>query len=287
MVLPTILKISLPSIPVVNQLPGVRKDPNADPSSLVLTRDSITVERDHAAAYAGVCGFPVKDTVPLTFPHVLAFPLHMSAMTSPQFPYPAVGLVHVENVITGHRPIRAGESLDVKVRVSAPRPHAKGRVIDFLSEITAGDELVWESTSTYLRRGRTNAATEGEGAPRGLTFAATPDGTIEWRLPADLGRRYAAVSGDRNPIHLYPLTAKALGFPRQIAHGMWSMARCVAALENRLPDAVTVEVAFKKPIVLPGTVAFGHDAHAGGQAFTLTAPKDGAPHLVGRATPAD
>ena len=80
------------------------------------------------------------------------------------------------------------------------------------------------------------------------------------------------------------MTAKALGFPRQIAHGMWSLARCVAALENRLPDAVTVEVAFKKPILLPGTVAFGHEESASGQAFALTSPKDGAPHLVGRTT---
>ncbi len=281
MVLPMVLKAALPSIPVVNQLPGVRKDPNADPTTLELAREGVLIDRDHAAAYARVCGFPAKDSVPLTYPHLLAFPLHMQAMTSPQYPFPAVGSVHLENVVTGHRPIRPGESLDVKVRVSAPRPHAKGSVIDFLSEVTAGDELVWESTSTYLRRGRGD-----EAAPRGLVLDTVPAGTTEWRLPADLGRRYGAVSGDRNPIHLYPLTAKALGFPRQIAHGMWSLARCVAAVENRLPDAVTVEVAFKKPILLPGTVAFGHEASGGGQAFALTSPKDGAPHLVGRATPA-
>jgi acyl dehydratase len=260
MAIPVVLKAALPSIPGLNQLPGVRKDPQA-----------------HAAAYAAVCGFPAKDTVPLTYPHMLAFPLHMQAMTSPQFPYPAVGSVHVENVVTGHRPVHPGEELDVTVRVSAPRPHAKGTVVDFLSEVRNGDELVWESTSTYLRRGRPH-----DDADRGLVFDMTPEGTVEWRLPADLGRRYGAVSGDRNPIHLYPLTAKALGFPRQIAHGMWSLARCVAALENRLPDAVTVEVAFKKPILLPGTVAFGHRASAEGQSFALTSPKDGSPHLVGR-----
>ena len=89
------------------------------------------------------------------------------------------------------------------------------------------------------------------------------------------------MSGDRNPIHLYPLTAKALGFPRQIAHGMWSKARCVAAIENRLPDAVRVDVAFKKPILLPGTVSFGVARIDDGHAFSLTSPKDGAPHLVG------
>jgi acyl dehydratase len=277
--MPMVLKAALPSIPGVNQLPGVRKDPKADPTTLHLVRSGVVVDRDHAAAYAGVCGFPVKDSVPLTYPHMLAFPLHMQAMTSPQFPYPAVGSVHVENVITGHRPIHPGESLAVSVRVSAPRPHPKGTVVDFLSEVRSGGEVVWESSSTYLRRGRPH-----EDADKGLTFDTTPAGSTEWRLPADLGRRYGAVSGDRNPIHLYPLTAKALGFPRQIAHGMWSLARCAAALENRLPDAVTVEVAFKKPILLPGSVAFGHEARPdGGQVFALTSPKDGAPHLVGRA----
>jgi acyl dehydratase len=92
------------------------------------------------------------------------------------------------------------------------------------------------------------------------------------------------VSGDANPIHLYPLTAKALGFPRQIAHGMWTMARCVAALENRLPSAVRVDVAFKKPVLLPGTVALGTDPVEGGWAFSLSSPKSGAPHLAGRTT---
>ena len=276
---PMILKAALPSIPVVNQLPGVRKEKNADPSTLSFARSAVPVEAGHVAAYAKVCGFPAKDTVPLPYPHMLAFPLHMQAMTSPSFPYPAIGSVHVENSITGHRPIRVGEALDVVVRCSEPRPHAKGTVVDFLTEVSTDGETVWESRSTYLRRGRSN-----DDAEPGLVFAETPPGTTEWRLPADLGRRYGAVSGDRNPIHLYPLTAKALGFPRQIAHGMWSLARCVAAVENRLPDAVTVDVAFKKPILLPGTVAFGLSQDGADLAFALTSPKDGAPHLVGRAT---
>ncbi len=278
MAVPMVLRAALPSIPGVNQLPGIRKDPSADPSALSFTRTDVRIDRGHAAAYARVCGFPEKDTVPVPYPHLLAFPLHMEAMTSPQFPYPAVGTVHLENSITSHRPLHPGDAVDVTVRVSSPRPHAKGTVVDFLAEVRADDGVVWESTSTYLRRGRGDGAAAG-----GRSFDRTPAATTEWRLPGDLGRRYGAVSGDRNPIHLYPVTAKALGFPRQIAHGMWSLARCVAALENRLPDPVTVDVAFRKPILLPGTVGFGHEAVAGGQAFALTRPKDGAPHLVGRA----
>ncbi|MDP3891744.1 MAG: hypothetical protein Q8Q44_10980, partial [Nocardioides sp.] len=108
-----LLKAALPALPLVNQLPGVRKDRSADPSTIALTRPSIGVERSHVDAYAKVCGFPVKDTVPLTYPHMLAFPLHMQAMTDPRFPFPAIGTVHLENSITGHRPIAVGESLAV------------------------------------------------------------------------------------------------------------------------------------------------------------------------------
>jgi acyl dehydratase len=125
-------------------------------------------------------------------------------------------------------------------------------------------------------------STDGPGSADGPGSIDVVPGRVSWRLAGDVGRRYAAVSGDHNPIHLYPLTAKALGFPRQIAHGMWSLARCVAAVENRLPDSVTVDATFKKPIFLPGTVAFGQDPTVGGIAFALTSPKNGAPHVVGR-----
>lgn len=273
----SVLKAAAPSIPGVNQLPGIRKT-GGEFTGIERLRTGVTVERAHARAYAAVCGFPAKDAVPLTYPHLLAFGLHMEIMTSPDFPYPAIGTVHVENSITSHRPVHPGEVLDVTVRAEAPRPHAKGTVVDFVAQVRAGDETVWESTSTYLRRGRST----GEGAATGLELPALPAGTTQWKLPADLGRRYAAVSGDANPIHLYPLTAKALGFPRQIAHGMWSLARCVAAVENRLPDAVRVDAAFKKPILLPGQVAFGLERDDAGITFGLSRPKDGAPHLVGR-----
>ena len=227
---------------------------------------------------ASMCGY-VRGTTSLRGkPHMLAFPLHMAIMSDAAFPYPAIGMVHVENAITAHRAIAVGEALDVTTSVGTPRPHAKGVLLDFVTTVTSGGETAWESTSTYLRRGRT---VDGDAAP-GLSVPDAPTGGVEWRLPADLGRRYAAVSGDANPIHLYPLTARALGFPRQIAHGMWTKARSVAAIENRLPEAVTVEVAFKKPVFLPGTVAYAARQDDAGWTFALTSPKDRSPHLVGR-----
>ena len=275
----TLLRAALPSLPLVNHLPGIRKSGDFD--GLAFARPAVTVERPHVAAYAGVCGFPVKDTVPLTYLHVLAFPLHMAILTDPSFPFPAVGAVHLANSITGHRPVQVGETVTVTTRAHEVRPHPKGRTVEVVTSVDAAGQVVWESTSTYLRRGQGDSDAVVDTGPSEI-----PPGKVTWRLAGDVGRRYASVSGDHNPIHLYPVTAKALGFKRQIAHGMWSLARCVAAVENRLPDAVTVDVAFKKPIFLPGSVAFGvsrhEEGHDDGLAFALTSPKSGTPHLVGR-----
>ncbi|HEX6246719.1 MAG TPA: MaoC/PaaZ C-terminal domain-containing protein [Nocardioidaceae bacterium] len=284
--LPTMVKAALPVIPGVSRLPGVRKSGSTLPQ-LVLTRHDVAVDRRHVAAYSEVCGFGLKETLPLTYPHVLAFPLHMEILTDREFPFPAVGSVHLENSITQHRPVGASEPLQVTARPERLRSHPKGRVFDIVTQVHSAGELVWEETSTFLRRGRS----DDSAAEPGLRLEQVPPTGIEWRLPGDLGRRYAAVSGDHNPIHLYGLTAKAFGFPRQIVHGMWSTARCVALLEPRLPSAVRVDVAFKKPVLLPGRVAFGSRQVVDGPAaarpdwaFSLSDPRDGAPHLLGRTT---
>ena len=276
--LPLMLKAALPAIPGVNLVPGVRKHGDELPD-LTLTRHDVPVDPAHVAAYSEVCGFRVTGTLPVTYPHMLAFPLHMAVMTAGSFPFPAIGTVHLENSITQHRAVRATERLQVTVHPEALRPHPKGRVFDMVTTVHSAGEPVWEETSTFLRLGRSDL--DRLDHPEQELDQPQPGGTT-WRLPGDLGRRYASVSGDRNPIHLYALTAKAFGFPRQIAHGMWTKARCLAALEGRLPDAVTVDVAFKKPVLRPGSVAFGSERHDDGYAFGLTRPKDGAPHLVGR-----
>ncbi|HSJ21781.1 MAG TPA: MaoC/PaaZ C-terminal domain-containing protein [Nocardioidaceae bacterium] len=282
--LPLLLKAALPVLPVVSLLPGVKKSGSTLPQ-LTMTRHDVPIDREHVAAYSAVCGFGIKETVPLTYPHMLAFGLHMAIMTDREFPFPAVGTVHLENSVTQHRPIAASESLQVTARPQELRNHAKGTAFDIVTEVHSAGELVWEETSTFLRRGKSDDAA----ADTRTQFETVPGSGIEWRLHTNLGRRYAAVSGDHNPIHLHTLTAKAFGFSRHIAHGMWSKARCVAMLEPRLPDAVRVDVAFKKPIHLPGTVAFGSRQLPGtgrrdDWAFSLTSPKSGAPHLLGRTT---
>jgi MaoC like domain len=207
----------------------------------------VALDPGHLARYAHVCGFALGERLPPTYLHVLAFPLHMELLAGS--PFSAVGVVHIANRIVHHRPLSLGEPVELRVHAGAFEAHRRGRTFDFVSQAYADGELVWEDFSTMLKRGAGD-----DSLPREEPPAEVPV-TARWRLPDDLGRRYAAVSGDHNPIHLHALTARAFGFPRAIAHGMWTKARCLAAL--RLPDAFEAEVRFRKPILLPSTVTFG------------------------------
>jgi acyl dehydratase len=261
------------------------KKGSALPDTTLVMRN-ISIDRQHLATYSRVCGFAQKETLPVTYPFVLAFPLHMDIITDSAFPFPAMGLVHIQNTITQHRPIAASETLTITVAPANLRPHDKGQQFDILTTLTSGDEVVWESISTMLRRGVSNGASaEKTPSNTGKATVTESKGVVQWSIPADTGRRYGAASGDRNPIHLYAFTAKLFGFPKAIAHGMWTKARCMAALDGRLPDTYTVDVQFKLPVLLPAKVAFRSEAtENGGFNFGLSDAKSGKPHLAGTVT---
>jgi acyl dehydratase len=51
-----------------------------------------------------------------------------------------------------------------------------------------------------------------------------------------LPHRYAGASGDFNPIHIDPEFAKAVGLPRNILHGLYSMAQVARAHTDAAGD---------------------------------------------------
>jgi acyl dehydratase len=274
----TYARAALPLVPGASLLPFVAGRGKEMPA-LERRLDGVKVDPAHLADYARVCGFTLRDTLPATYLHMPAFPLHMQLMTDGRFPFPAVGLVHLENRITVHRPARVGETFDLLVTTTPIEPHPKGRTFALVSEARVDGELVWEERSTMLRRGK------GSGEAGKRDERPLPDGAgVAWKLPENLGRRYGAVSGDRNPIHIHPYTAKLFGFPRAIAHGMWTKARCLAALEP-LPDSCTVDVAFKKPIFLPGRVTFAATSEARTDFVVRSAKSPDTIHLEGTVTP--
>jgi acyl dehydratase len=259
----------------------VRRGSGEVPTDLTLELPDVAIDPAHLAAYAKVCRFRLRDELPATYLHVVAFPLHLALMSDGRFPFGAVGLIHVANRIVLHRPVRLDERLAMRVHATALEPHARGRAFTIVSEASAGDEVVWTDETTILKRESAN----GDRAPRSEALEPLPE-SARWRLPGDLGRRYASVSGDRNPIHMHDVAAKLLGFPRTIAHGMWTKARCLAALESRLPRAFAVEARFRKPVLLPSTVTFAAADDDGGTIrFAVRTARDGAPHLDGRLSP--
>jgi hypothetical protein len=238
------LKAAVGALPGAVRLPFVAGGGGPMPD-IELERAGLHAEADRVADYSRVCGFRLRDELPPTYPHVLAFPLHMQLMTDGSFPFSPVGLVHIGNRIEVRRALRVGEELELCVR---PAEHEAERAFTLVTEVGSEGEEVWREESTMLRPG-------GGPVPR-LHEDFEGVFVAQWRLPDDLGRRYASVSGDRNPIHMHSLTAKAFGFPRAITHGMWTKARCLAALEPSLPDAYEVDVEFRKPILLPSRVDF-------------------------------
>ena len=236
------------------------------------------IEAEHVAAYSRVCGFGMRSVVPGTYPHVLAFPLHMSLMTERSFPFSVIGLVHVENRIDVLEPIPIGSQVDLGVWAEDLREHRRGRQFDVVAEAEVDGATVWRGRSTYLRPGGgsdSSSSDEEREASEELSASA------EWDIPGDIGRRYAAVSGDRNPIHMHGLSARLFGFPGAIAHGMWTKARCLASFEGRTPDAFTVDAAFKSPLRIPGRATLLSGRRDGGWAFRLESPDGERTHLIG------
>ncbi|MEV6104120.1 MaoC/PaaZ C-terminal domain-containing protein [Streptomyces sp. NPDC051940] len=237
--------------------------------------------------YAEVCGFdPAADRLAPTYPHIVAFPLAMRLMTAGDFPFPVLGLVHLANRIDQLRRVAPAEALSYDVWIDQPRPHPKGRTFDVHATASAAGTPVWREVSTYLSRGGGGGGGGSSGEGSGEGSGGAPGGaepppeapdfeapTLDepWPLTPATGRRYAAASGDRNPIHLHPLTARLFGFPRAIAHGMWTKAHALATLSTAdlLPETFTAEVTFRAPALLPSTPRFRAARTGEGVAFEL------------------
>lgn len=229
--------------------------------------------------YNRTCGFKSGHHLPITFPHVLAFPLHMELMVADDFPFPVIGLVHVRNQIKQYRAIENAEELQITCYLSDLQEVEKGREFDIITKVYIAQELVWESASTMLRRTQQTPSDASKPVPQKEDFHADSSQWID--APESLGREYAKASGDFNLIHIHPLTAKLFGFNKAIAHGMWTKARCLAELNDQLVLPVEVNVRFKLPLFLPARVLMQQKKVDETTEFELVDSTGEKPHLAG------
>lgn len=215
-------------------------------------RQVLQVDPQRLAAYRKVCGFTENGLLPPTYPHVMAFALQMQLLTARDFPFPLLGLVHLSNRIRVLRPLGGISQVRASVNVENLQAHSKGAVFDLVTRIDDQLGPLWEAESQMLCKGvQLDGALVGEPPQTSLALIEV----ARWTAPADIGRLYAKVSGDYNPIHLSGISARLFGFPSAIAHGLWNKARTLAALDDHLPEAnLEIEVTFKKPVRLPSEV---------------------------------
>ena len=254
--------------------------------------DNVTIDAEHLADYQRLLREPVSDTAPAGYLFVLVFTLMLSVMTRKGFPLRALGMVHVANRIVQNHPVQIGESIGLRTWAQNLRAHRSGAQVELVTQaLDADGDVAWEQVATFLAKGvriegLPAAADDG---PRDKFSPPVP--TAQWRLEREDAKRYAAVSGDRNPIHMHPLLAKAFGFPRTIAHGMYTAARVLASVGAERGDSYTWDVAFGRPVLLPSTVAVrvahpDDDAPSSGTPSSdakIATPKSSA--VRGRSTP--
>ncbi|MDD9206047.1 MaoC/PaaZ C-terminal domain-containing protein [Georgenia sp. 10Sc9-8] len=251
--------------------------------------DGVRADAADLSAYQHLLGEPGTDVLPAGYVHVLAFPLAMALMVREDFPLPVLGMVHTANRVVQHRQVLLTEDLTVRARAGNARRHRKGTQVDLSVTAHVGDQLVWEGVSTYLAKGRTlpglpeadgNHAGPERRGPAEETGAAPR--TASWRLTPSVAKEYAEISGDHNPIHVSRVGARLLGFPRPIAHGMYTAARALAAVGPARGKRFVWEVDFGKPVLLPGRVDLAVTVDQdGGHHFVGRSPRSGAVHLSG------
>lgn len=257
--------------------PGLVK--TLPPAELVLPR--VQLNAQHIGQYSALCGFHVGQGVPLIYPQLLTFPLVTAYMCSDACPWPAMGTVHLANTIEQHKPLFADDVVRVEMGTGSLFAHEKGQGFTLDLRILRGDELVWSATQSLLRVGVKE--TSGAGYTSQIQVDAPLSCQTEYSASADIGRRYGAVSGDRNPIHMSALSARLFGFKRAIAHGMWTNARALSCLLPAKPvEQARLAVEFKTPLYLPGRASLWSARSSNGALFEVRDAKGQRPHLRGQ-----
>lgn len=264
---PPIVMQELPSMPALlgkaafksghyapgDQLPGLSTQIN-----------SLVINREHLHAYQQLCGFKSSESLPATYLHMLGFPLFLKILIQQDFPMRAMGQVHLRNQISVHHQFDIRQPIDMTAAIGNSVLTSRGLEWNIDVSASVDNQVVWTGESVFLHRCKT-------GLPRETVTPVRHDGEPQhWTVDADTGRRYARVSGDYNPIHLTDITARLFGFKQAIVHGMWSKARCLAALGQQVPDeGYSVDVTFYRPLFLPSQVLFYSQQLDNKQQFAL------------------
>lgn len=264
----------LPALHAATLLRVLFKRPRRQ-SGLPTPRTRYLLERIDAMQlrrYRDDFGF-AREAIPLTFWYLAAQRAQVATMLDEAFPFRLPGTVHTGNLLRAHAAPDPALPVLLSTSVTIQPPGDNGAVLALLE--TRGEQAgrrVFDCDSSYLMvRGR--ARTGGRPPETPLPALAG------WQVGPRCGRRYAALSGDWNPIHLWTWSARLMGLRHPIIHGMHSLARACAELERLHGRAVgELEARFRAPVPLGSELALGADPDTG----RFTVAREGRIAVAGR-----
>jgi hypothetical protein len=254
------------------------KKPKPFLPNLEVKIENLRVTEKEISAYNKLCGFGISTTVPSTYLFVKTFSLKTYLMSSLEMPFPVLGSIHFANKIKQIEPLLYNEPFSVTCRTGNLIAHKKGQAFEINTSVEAGGRVIWEETMVSLCKGK-----EGLGEVLDWDIEDIGDNFEKkiWNFEENLGLKYAQASGDFNPIHLIPITAKLFGFKRHIMHGMYTAGKVLAQFPKVLNQPHEFAVSFKTPIFLPSTVVFRNTEKDKNITLDVVDKKEEQPHLKG------
>ncbi|HVN41141.1 MAG TPA: MaoC/PaaZ C-terminal domain-containing protein [Steroidobacteraceae bacterium] len=227
-----------------------------DPTEVHVRVPQVYIDAKKVARYAAVCGFAPGSPLPATYPHVLATPLQLKVFATRDFVLRPTGLIHLSNVIDTPGELRVGSHYDLEVIARNYRPTDAGLAFDMDSEFSSEGQVVWRETCVFLSRWPEPVERTGGRPSRPPRAPKDAEVLAEFDVPLGMAWRYARVSGDYNPIHLNQRLARSFGLRGAIIHGMWSLARSLAAApECASLSGGRLTTQFLTPVLMPARVA--------------------------------
>lgn len=240
--------------------------------------DRVQTDPKQYAAFCKMFGYS-GEKVPSTYWHIRLFSIRALLGAHPQAPFPMPGMVHLTDEIQQMDVIHPNDNLRMECKFGQLLHHDKGTAFETLTTLYKGSRPVWRENAVNLYFGKKGLGQKDVFNPS--IEVPEPKDPQNWELGTMLGIEYAQISGDYNPIHLHTLTAKAMGFPRHLIHGWYSVNRTLARRQERITQPHELFVAFKKPLFIPGKVT--SNIHDGEKSITFEVvdTKEGFPHLKG------
>ncbi|CAN5623595.1 hypothetical protein BH23GEM6_BH23GEM6_03300 [soil metagenome] len=196
-----------------------------------------------------------------------AMALHLLAAAGEGIP--RAGLIHLESEMVQIRCLGREELISTRMELEGTEQTSGGTVFTIRSRNWNGSgQLCTDGSTKLLLRDRSVGRAGGLARGGRTSRDDSWHELTRWKLTGGHGRRYARASGDYNPIHLWAVTSRPLGFSRPILQGFCLQALVAHALiqcwmRGEPSGLRRLRIAFKAPLPLPSEPRMMVDAQVG------------------------